>query len=49
MTMDWALHQRDDIDYICQEKKDEEDVPTLWIAQMHIYESRTTLKRPKKD
>ena len=39
----------DDIDYICQEKE-EEDSPALKIAWMYQYDDlRTTLKRVKKD
>ena len=33
--MQMALHQRDDIDYKCQEKEKEEDLPALKIAWMH--------------
>ena len=35
MTMHKALHLRDGIDYMCQEKKEEEDTPALNIAWMH--------------
>ena len=35
MTMYKVLHPRDDIDYMCQEKKQEEDTPALKIAGMH--------------
>ena len=35
---------------MCQEKKEDENLPTLKIAQMHQYrDSYTTLKRAKKD
>ena len=44
-----TLHLRDDTDYMCQEKE-EEDLPTLKIERMHHDEdSKTTLKRAKKD
>ena len=33
-----ALHSRDDIDYMSQEKKEEEDLPALKIAWMHQYD-----------
>ena len=36
-----VLHHRDDIDYMCQEKK-EEDLLPLKIALMHQYELKTT-------
>ena len=37
-------------DYMCQEKKEEDDSPALRIVPMHQYEdSKTTLKRAKKD
>ena len=44
------LYPRDDIDYMCQEKKEEEDTLALRIDLMHQYkDSKTTLKRIKKD
>ena len=44
-----ALHLRGDIDSACQEKE-EKDTPALKIARRHHYEdSKTTLKRAKKD
>ena len=33
--MNKALPLRDDIDYLCQEKKEEEDLPELCIKWMH--------------
>ena len=36
--MQKALNPRDDIDYMCQVKKEEEDAPALNIAWMHQYE-----------
>ena len=34
-----ALHSRYNIDYVCQEKKEEEDSPALKIAWMNQYEA----------
>ena len=49
MTMQKALYPRDDIDYMCQEKKGEEDWPALKMAQLYQYEDlRTTLKEERK-
>ena len=48
MSMQKALHPRDDIDRICHEKA-KENSPALRITSMHQYEeSRDTLKIPKK-
>ena len=38
MTVHSALYPRDYIDYMCQEKKEEEDLPTLWSALMKQFE-----------
>ena len=49
MMMHKALHPKDDGDYRYQEKE-EEDLPELKIVWIHQYkDSRTTLKRAKKD
>ena len=32
-----TFHPKDDIDYLCQEKKGEEDSSALKIASMHQY------------
>ena len=38
MTMHKILHSRDDVDsYVCQEKKEEEDLPLLKTALTHRY------------
>ena len=37
MSMNKALHPRDVIDYMCQEKKEEEDSLAIKIALMHRY------------
>ena len=44
MTMHKALHPRDNVaDYMCQEEKEEEDLPALKTALMHRYnDSKTT-------
>ena len=43
MTMHKALCPRDDIDYMCQEKKKEEESLALKIAWMYQYKDlRTT-------
>ena len=45
-----ALHPRDDIDSLCQEKKEEEDLPAFQIAQMYRYnDSDTTYTRSEED
>ena len=44
-----ALHLRDDIDYICQEKKKEEDLPALKIVQVYQYNnSKDYIKKSKE-
>ena len=41
---------RDDIDDVCQEKKEEKDSPAVKILWTHWHEnSKNTLKRAKKD
>ena len=48
-TIHLALHLRDDIDYMCQEKKEEEDLSSLRIVRMYQHkDSNTMLKRAKK-
>ena len=42
MTMHMALHPTDDIDYIYQEKKEEEDSLALKIAWIHQYDDSKT-------
>ena len=38
-----ALHPKNNIDYICEEKQKEEDLSALKIASMHRYDdSKTT-------
>ena len=50
MIMPKALHPRDDIDFICQEGKEEEDSPALTIASMYQHKYLgIILKRAKKD
>ena len=50
MTMDKVLHLRDDVDRLCQEKKEEEDLPAFKRASMHRYNDyKTTLKSTKED
>ena len=50
MTMHQALRSRDDLDYICLEKKEEENLPALGIAQIDQYKDlRSTLKISKED
>ena len=45
-----TMHRTDNIDYKCQEKKEEEESPALNKARMHRYDdSKITLKRAKKD
>ena len=49
-----ALHTRDDIDYMCQEKKEEEDSPALKNGSIHRYDNTETqkikkIKTAKKD
>ena len=49
MTMHKALHLRDNIDNMFQEKKDEEYLLAMWIVKMHHFkDSKNTLKRTKK-
>ena len=50
MTMHKALHPRDDVDIICQEKKEKEDLLALNTALTHHYNNlKTTYKSVKKD
>ena len=42
MTMHKALRSRDDVDCMCSEKEEEEDLPILRIALTHRYNSKTT-------
>ena len=50
MTMDKALHLRDNIDYMRQEKKEAEELPAVMISWMRQYDdSKSTVKRAKKD
>ena len=43
------IHPRDDIEDMCEEKKEKEDPPTLKKAWMHQFEIlNITLKRGKK-
>ena len=44
--MHWALHLRDYIDYMCQEKK-AEDSPALKLRRYN--DSKTTYKRAEKN
>ena len=37
MVIHKPLHPRDDIDSMCQEKKEEEDLPALMIASSMIW------------
>ena len=44
-----ALHPKDYIDYISQEKEEEEDSPTLKIASIYRYgDSKNTLKKEQR-
>ena len=44
--MNKALHSRDNIDYMCQEKKEKEDTPALKIASMHrLDDSKKNVKK----
>ena len=50
MTMLKALHLRDDVDYMFQEKREEEDLPALKTALMHQYnDSKAIYKNTKED
>ena len=49
MTMHKALHPRDNIDYVCQEKKELDDPPELKIAWMHRYEESNATEKGNKD
>ena len=42
MTTHKALHPRDDIDFMSQEKKEDEDSPAFKIASMHRYNYQIT-------
>ena len=49
MTMNKALHPRNDIDRLYMSRK-RGDLPTLKLASMHLFkDSNNTLKRAKKD
>ena len=39
MIMYKALHSRDDVDIMCQEKKEEEDLPVFKTVLTHQYKS----------
>ena len=48
MTMHKPLDPREDIDYMCKEKE-EEDLHAFKIASMHRYnDSKTTLKKEQR-
>ena len=42
MTIHKVLNPRDDVDYMYQEKKEEEDLPALKTALMHQYNNLKT-------
>ena len=43
MVMRKVLHHRNDIDYMCQENKEEEDLPELKIISMHQHSDLKTI------
>ena len=55
MTMHKVLHSRDDVDYMCQEKKEEEDFPSFKnsvdasIQRLEVYINKTRRKTNYSD
>ena len=50
MRMHKALHSRDDRDRLCQEKKEEKDLPAFKIASMPQYnDKKSTYKSTEED
>ena len=50
MTMHKALHPRDNVDIMFQEKREEEDLPALKTALTHRYnDSKTIYKNTMED
>ena len=43
MKMHKALHPRNDVDSMYQEKKEEDDLPVLKVAWIHLYEDWKTI------